>query len=71
MYADGLADNYDPIGAANTALNSAKLYSDSLAKNYDAAGKSAQALSDAKTYTDSQIAAFVALTPDEIAMICV
>lgn len=51
-YADGLADNYDAAGAANTALSSAKTYADGLAKNYDAAGAASTALTNAKSYAD-------------------
>lgn len=50
-YADGLAGNYDAVGAAAQALADAKADAASLYQpkgNYDAAGAAAQALADAK-----------------------
>jgi hypothetical protein len=46
LYADGLAGNYDPAGAADTALQSAEGYADQV---------SGQALADAENYTDTAI----------------
>jgi len=45
-YADGLASNYDPAGAASTAETNAKGYADT---------KKAEAVASANTYTDSAI----------------
>lgn len=52
-YADGLASNYDPTGAAAAALQDAKDYADGLASNYDAAGSATAAENAAKAYADS------------------
>lgn len=51
-YADGLADNYDAKGAADTAEQNAKDYADGLADNYDANGSATTAETNAKTYAD-------------------
>jgi hypothetical protein len=55
-YADGLAVNYDPAGAAATAQSNAEDYADGLAVNYDPAGAAATAQSNAEDYTDTAIA---------------
>lgn len=52
-YADSLASDYDPAGAATTAENNAKDYADSLASNYDASGAASAAEAAAKDYADS------------------
>ena len=54
-YADGLAKNYDKVGAAGTAEANAKKYADGLAGNYDTNGSAAQALADAKSYADGKL----------------
>lgn len=52
-YADSLATNYDPKGAASTAETNAKSYADGLAVNYDTAGAATTAETNAKAYADS------------------
>jgi hypothetical protein len=53
-YADSLASNYDPAGAADSAASAA--YSDAVAAAAtDASTKATNALNDAKSYTDQEI----------------
>lgn len=58
-------NSFDAKGAADDALDAAKVYADGLAKNYDAAGAAATALSDAKTYTDEAKSAVIGNNGDD------
>jgi hypothetical protein len=51
-YADGLAANYDVVGAATAAEAAAKAYADGLAANYDVVGAAATSEAAAKAYAD-------------------